>query len=593
MSLTGNLEDLPLLDIIQIVSFSKKTGTLSLVTAEGEAGLVFHEGLIVCAFAAGTAPLDHRFAALPAVQRDALIRGRIAIALEQLIRVREGEFSFSLADAPPDRLGERDLAPETLTAGINPQELLLDLARGIDEDRRDSAAAVEASFSVPEELPPAADDAYATPADEFPVPEGPPPPAPEPAPPTRPAGHDADVAGADLRDTPPAGVALPPGFPSTIPVPAVRPAASQPPAVAGSPAGGAPALPAESVGTVLLVDDEDDVRRVLSGWLHKGGYQVVEAEDPESAVKAGGRLAKEGTRFVLVTDLGMPTSGGSSFQGGFEVVKRLWKKNLRPQVLMMTDHLSQSLQLRARQMGINAFVFKPGLSKLNPGQFEADLEAFAGKLMADVLPRLARAAPAEPTARKAAPTAPREGSPLVASEEELGREFSFLQRRLAELRQPGNANQIAVLVVQVAREFFERGILFLVKNEEARGLGGFGLAPRGESLNLLVRQVALPLSEPSTLLDVVQRGKPTTGPLPPDRWSSHLIGRIGRFQAHTMALLPLVTHRETVAVLYGDSPETGREFPRLAALEVFVYQAGIALENAFLQRKLQSLQDRG
>jgi hypothetical protein len=247
-------------------------------------------------------------------------------------------------------------------------------------------------------------------------------------------------------------------------------------------------------------------------------------------------------------------------------------------------------------MGVKAFVFKPGLSKLNPKQFEADLQAFAGKMMTDVLPKLAQAPRAERSAKKAAaagsPTAPAGPAPNP-SEEELSREFSFLQRRLAELRQPGNANQIAVLVVKVAREFFERGILFLVKNEEARGLGGFGLAPRGESLNLLVRQVLLPLAEPSDLQGVVQRGKSYVGALAPGRWSNHLMGRIGRFQGGEIALLPLVAHRETIAVLYGDNPETGRAISRLPALEVFVHQAGIALENAFLQRKLQSMQEGG
>jgi hypothetical protein len=57
-----------------------------------------------------------------------------------------------------------------------------------------------------------------------------------------------------------------------------------------------------------------------------------------------------------------------------------------------------------------------------------------------------------------------------------------------------------------------------------------------------------------------------------------------------VALLPLVTHRETIAVLFGDNPETGRPIGRVAALEVFVNQAGVAFENAFLQRKIQSLQ---
>ena len=571
MSLTGNLEDLPLLDIIQIVSFSKKTGALAIRTVDGASGIVFHEGFVVCAFSAGTAPFDPRFARLPPEQRESAIRSRIEIALEHLVRLREGQFSFSLADRPPAALGGREIALETLAQGINAQELLLDLARGMDEDRRNSTATVEASFAEPDEPP-----GEGLPGDERPsLPSGP-----------EVAAEAAGRPGADepRPEAPPGPPREGAGFSMTVPVPTV-PLTEPPPAAL---------VPDGAIRTVLLVDDEEDVRHVLGGWFRKGGWQVVEAEDPDSAVKTGGRLGREATRFVLVTDLGMPTSGGSSFQGGFEVVKRLWKMNLRPPVLMMTESLSQSLQLRARQMGIRAFVFKPGLSKLNPRQFEADLQAFAEKMMVDLLPKLARTRPAESPSRKgAAAPEPRVEAPLAPGEEELGREFAFLQRRLAELRQPGNANQIAVLVVKVAREFFERGMLFLVKNDEARGLGGFGLAPRGDSLNLLVRQVVLPLSEPSDFQEVVQRGKPYEGPLPPGRWSNHLMGRIGRFQTETIALLPLVAHRETIAVLYGDNPETGRPFPRLDALELFVHQAGIALENAFLQRKLQSLQEKG
>ncbi|HVD77017.1 MAG TPA: response regulator, partial [Vicinamibacteria bacterium] len=358
---------------------------------------------------------------------------------------------------------------------------------------------------------------------------------------------------------------------------------------------------------ILLVDDEEEVRRVLADHFTAGGYQVVEAEDPEAAVKKAGRLGKSGIPFLLVCDLGMPTSGGSSFQGGFEVVKRLGKMNLQPPVLMMTESLGSALHSRAKQMGVARIVFKPGLSKLDPGQFEADLKAFAHKLIADVIPRLAPDAeaapvPPRPAARKASPSAPsaRRPSPSSAvsaesplpSAEELSREFAVLQKRLEELRRPHDASQIAMLVMKVAREFFERGMLFLVKNGEARGLGGFGPAPREESLHLLARDVLIPLSEPSVFLDVVDSHKPLVGPLPEGRWSQYLMGKIGRFQSATVALLPLLTHRETIALLFGDNPETGRPFGRLEALEVFIDQAGIALENAFLQRKVHTLQGR-
>jgi hypothetical protein len=273
-------------------------------------------------------------------------------------------------------------------------------------------------------------------------------------------------------------------------------------------------------------------------------------------------------------------------------VKRLWKMNLRPPVLMMTESLNQSLRLRARQMGVQFFVFKPTLSKLNARQFEADLSAFAAKLVADVLPKLAEVAPARPASR-----AQKKGSSSDAAEAgppsaDAARPFEFLRRRLQELRQGGDANQIAALVMKVAREFFERSILFVVKNDEARGLGGFGLAPREETLNLLARQVTIPLGEASVFGDVARERRTFSGPPPADRWLGHLMGRIGRFQSKGLVLLPLVAHRETIALLFGDNPETGRDPAGLEALDVFVQQAGTALENVFLQKKLQAIEDK-
>jgi CheY-like chemotaxis protein len=591
MSLTGNLEDLPLLDILQIVSFSKKTGYLSIRSSAGEGAIVFRDGFVTSSFTWDTAPLDPRAKTLPPDQRSRMLRHRIEVALQQLIRLREGQFNFSLSDEAPTRVGARDILDETLPDGINPQELLLDLARGMDEDRRDSTAALEASFAEPED-------------DTAPLPAASPPPAPavlEPSPAPEPA------------TAPPVHAPKPTPVAAAPPKPAPAPARSTPSA---RPSSASSAASAEKV--ILLVDDEEDVRHVLADHFTAAGYQVLEAEDPEAAVKKAGRLGKSGIAFLLVSDLGMPTSGGSSFQGGFEVVKRLGKMNLHPPVLMMTESLGSALQSRAKQMGIARIVFKPGLSKLDPGQFEADLRAFAHKLIADVIPRLAPAAVASPAAprstpRKSASSASSAGpssassapsarrpsaSSAVSAEspppsaEELTREFAILQQRLEELRRPHDASQIAMLVMKMAREFFERGVLFLVKNGEARGLGGFGPAPREESLHLLARDVLIPLSEPSVFRDVVVSHKPLVGPLPEGRWSQYLMGKIGRFRSATAALLPLLTHRETIALLFGDNPETGRPFGRLEALEVFIDQAGIALENAFLQRKVHTLQGR-
>jgi CheY-like chemotaxis protein len=589
LSLNGNLEDLPLLDILQIVSFSKKTGYLSIRTGAGDGAIVFQDGFVVAAFSAETPPFDKRHRDLPPEERLPLLRRSIERGLEQLIRLREGQFSFSLTDETPTTVGPRDISQETLPQGINAQELLLDLARGMDEDRRESTAALEASFAEP-------------PDDTVPPAAAPPPAAAAPlSPPVvpRPAAATAPAA------VPPAPA---PGRPA-----APAPGPAGPPAAPRG-AGAAPPAPppSEAASTILLVDDEDEVRRILAEGFARGGYNVVEAEDPDSAVKKAGRLGKASIPFLLVTDLGMPTSGGTSFQGGFEVVKRLWKMNLRPPVLLMAENLNTTLQARARQMEITHFVFKPGLSKLDPEQFEADLRAFAGKILTDMLPRLgsataaARVPPAPGEGGRAAGSAPpaaaveaatgpgRDSAPLPAApdatRDEMSSDFAQLQRWLEALGRSQDATQISTLVMRVARDCFERGVLFVVKNDAVRGLGGFGAAPKDEKLGLLVRDVIIPLGEPSVFARVTLGRKPHVGPWPDDKWARHFLGKIGRFQSTGLAMLPLLTNRETVAVLFGDNADSGRPLGRLVALETFVNQAGIALENAFLQRKVSAMQ---
>jgi CheY-like chemotaxis protein len=552
LSLIGNLEDLPLLDILQIVSFSKKTGCLGIRTDAGPGAIVFKDGLVVAAFTWETPAVDPRIRTATSEKRTAVIRSRIELALNKLIRLREGRFHFALSPEPSLSVEDRDLSDETLGSGINAEELILDLARGMDEDRRNSAAALEASFAEAAEVP-----------TEEPERE-----AEEPTKPTQTAAEEKVLTERDEAMSAEVGRAAPA---------AVTPARERPPA--GPP-------------VVLLVDDEEDVRRTLADCLEAGGYQVVEAEDTNAAVKKAQRLATAEIPFLLVTDLGMPTSGGSSFQGGFEVVKRIRKMNLDPPVLVMTESLSSAVQARCKQMKISDLVFKPSLSKLDPAHFEADLKGFGQRLLTESIPRLG--SPRGKLDRTPQPA--RSDAPAAASvpraPDDAAQEFASLQRRLSELRRPQDASEIAQLVMRVAREFFERGALLLVRNEEARGLGGFGAAPKGESLSLVARQLVIPLGEPSVFQALVSGRKPFRGHIEDDKWGRYLLGKIGRFRAAEAALLPLLTHREVVAVLYGDNPETGRDLGALDGLEVFISQAGIALENAFLQRKIQALEAR-
>ncbi len=537
MGLNGRLEDLPLLDIVQVVAFSQKTGYLSLETPRGEGAIVFERGLVVSCFTPDTPAIDPSAEALSPDRKAALIRRRIETALEHLVRLREGRFQFSLAKEVPATVGAREIRADTLEHGIKAEGLLLELARGMDEDRRDAAAAVESGFAeAAEAVEPKATDPAAAAAPEEP--------------------------------------AEPPEEPPAEPEEAERLLELEP-------------LPEDEARhrVVLLVEDEPDLRGLLARVFIDGSWQVVEAGTPRSALRAARSLQDLGLPFVLVVDRGMLTSDGTSFDGGLEVVRRLKRAGFEPPALLMTDRLTRQTQERARRLGVAKFVFKPSLSRLDPDQFAADIRAFGAHVRDAILPVLEAAAMAPlPAAPALITTLPRT--------EEAWREAAELQRRLEDLRRPQDATQISALVMNMARDFFERAALFIVKDDELRGLGGFGPAAQDDII-LVIRETQMPLGEPSVFQEVVASGRPHFGPLAPGRLETALLDALGRYASREAAILPLVTNRETIALLYGDNPNTGAEMRRLDTLEVFLSQAGIALENAFLQRKLAARRGDG
>ncbi|HKC12224.1 MAG TPA: response regulator [Vicinamibacteria bacterium] len=517
MSLNGNLEDIPLLDILQIIAFSQKTGYLTVQASGGEAALVFRDGLVVSATTPDSLPRDPRVAQLTEEKRGALIRQRVEVALEQLIRLREGAFCFTLTAEPPATVGSHDISSLILGRGIKPEELLLELTRSMDEDRRDSVALVESGFAEPLEEPGETGSA------------------------------EAEAVGPAPREE--------------------RPLDPPPETVTDPPA-------ADDHRIVLLLEDEDDLRESLAQRLIDSDYQVVEAGQPSAAVRKAKGLGDVGLPFTLVADRGMPASDGSSFNGGLEVVERLHKAGLHPPVLLMTDRMTRTLYARARRVGVSRWVFKPVLSRLDPAQFEADLRVFGDRLL-EILPRLQEGVEAAP------PSRPSSFVPLPRNVESWD-EVTTLRRWLEELSRPQDAHQVSLLVIKAARDFFERAVLFVVKDGELRGLGGFG--PDADEVGLKARDLAIPLAEPSAFEEVVASTRPYRGPLSKNDWG-RLGSILGRVRSPAVALLPLVAQRETIAVLLGDNPTTGADFRRLETLEVFINQAGLTLENASFRRR--------
>jgi two-component system response regulator AtoC len=102
---------------------------------------------------------------------------------------------------------------------------------------------------------------------------------------------------------------------------------------------------------ILIVDDEPNMRTILSGLLSREGYEVESASDGSEALA---KLAETGARFhVIVTDLRMPGIDG---MGVLEKVIKLYPG--RP-VVMITAHGSVDTAVDAMKRGAFDFITKP------------------------------------------------------------------------------------------------------------------------------------------------------------------------------------------------------------------------------------------
>src|SRR5271156_482025 len=99
--------------------------------------------------------------------------------------------------------------------------------------------------------------------------------------------------------------------------------------------------------TVLVVEDEEKLRRVVELQLKTAGYEVEQAGTAEDALKLADRAD------VIITDLRLP---GIS---GLELLQQLRRQDLRTPVIVMTAFGSIETAVEAMKAGAVDFLPKP------------------------------------------------------------------------------------------------------------------------------------------------------------------------------------------------------------------------------------------
>ncbi len=100
---------------------------------------------------------------------------------------------------------------------------------------------------------------------------------------------------------------------------------------------------------ILVVDDEPNLRRVLSAQLERDGYEVHTAEDGEQALG----ILKEHHIDLVITDLRMPRIDG------MELLRRAQKLDAELPVVMITAHGTVDNAVEALKTGAFDYLTKP------------------------------------------------------------------------------------------------------------------------------------------------------------------------------------------------------------------------------------------
>jgi CheY-like chemotaxis protein len=118
---------------------------------------------------------------------------------------------------------------------------------------------------------------------------------------------------------------------------------------------------------VLVTDDHEDTRFLLSTILESRGYAVIEAVDGEEAV----RLAESAGPDLILMDAGLPRVDGIA---ATRRIRRMGQTGRVP-IVFVSGHAEPAFRVVAREAGCDEYLVKP----LDMKQLRGVLEKYLGR----------------------------------------------------------------------------------------------------------------------------------------------------------------------------------------------------------------------
>jgi DNA-binding response OmpR family regulator len=128
--------------------------------------------------------------------------------------------------------------------------------------------------------------------------------------------------------------------------------------------------------TILVVDDESIMRKLVRDFLQRSDYTVVEAENGIEAMEI---FYENKDIALIILDVMMPK------MDGYEVLKEIREQDKQIPIIMLTAKTEERSELKGFDLGVDEYISKPFSPKILVARIEAILKRTYGAESGDVI----------------------------------------------------------------------------------------------------------------------------------------------------------------------------------------------------------------
>jgi hypothetical protein len=154
---------------------------------------------------------------------------------------------------------------------------------------------------------------------------------------------------------------------------------------------------------------------------------------------------------------------------------------------------------------------------------------------------------------------------------------------------PSLRGEVTFGLLRRASAVVSRGLLLLLRGDEAQGAGQVGLDQQPHAADL-ARSVRLSLTEPSVVADAIDRRESWKGTVPRTPANERLLTLLGERPPTEALVVPMVLRDGVGLVFYGDDGGSGRPLGPVEDLEWALLEAGLAMERDLLEERLRDFE---